>query len=125
MELGIQPSRCAPTRQRGGKAATGRERDCSASAKSPIFLCKVPHRCGIRHAGLERLPVSSNLNLQLSQAHSQVMGIFVSRTNTPPSLVLVLFPSQFPTSAIREAHISHSPDENLPVFKPSVPFNDY
>lgn len=92
MELGTQPSRCAPTCQRGGKAATGRKRDCSASTKPPTFLCEVPHCCGIRHAGLERLPVSSNLNLQLSQAPFSGDGIFctIPKTNTPPSLLLIL-----------------------------------
>lgn len=47
VELEIQPSRCAPTRQRGGKAATVKKDDCSVSIRSPAYLCEVPHYCEV------------------------------------------------------------------------------
>lgn len=111
MELGAQPGRCASARQRGGKAATGRKRDCSAGTKPPPSPPH-PHCWGIRHTGLEMLPVSSNLDLQLSQAPFSADGNFVPHLNQTPPFASINFTqiNFLHQEATREAHSSHSPD---------------
>lgn len=74
------------------------------------------------HTGLETLwVITISLSLNNHRHPFQVMGIFVLY------LKYSSFPNfmQFPTLTSRTAHFGHSPDYNVPVFKPSTPFNDY
>lgn len=102
---------CPSMSERGGKAAT-------VSIRSPAFLCEVPHCCGLGTQKWKDFQLSSSTQYANNHRHSfQVLGIFVLRLRHSS------FPScmQFPTLTPRTAHIGHSPDKNVPMFKPSTP----